>query len=121
VRTGDPEPLREQEGLIRRLAGLESFEAGPAVEKPAQSATVVLATEEVYVSLEGLIDLEAERARKMQELEKARGHLKSIEAKLANENFVNRAKPEVVQRERERADEVRERIAKIEEALKGLG
>jgi len=81
----------------------------------------VLALDEVYVPLKGLIDVDAERARKRQELEKAEKHLRSIEAKLGNEKFVNRAKPEVVERERQRAAEIKERIARIKEALESLG
>jgi len=121
VRTDDPDLLCEQEALIRRLARCESFEAAADAEKPSSPASAVLAGDEVYVSLEGLIDLEAERTRIRKDLDKARGHLASIEKKLANENFVERAKPEVVERERERAVEVRDRIAKLEEAFEALG
>jgi len=120
VRTGDPEPLRAQEGLLTLLARLASFAAGPEVERPAECAVEVLPGGEVYVSLEGLIDYEAEIARTGKELEKARGHRKGLDAKLGNENFVTRARPEVVERERQRAAELDERIAKLEKALADL-
>ena len=121
VKTADPGPLMEQEGLIRRLARLESFDAAPDAARPATCAVEVLAGDEVYVSLEGLIDVAAERARTEKELEKARGHLRGLDAKLSNENFTSKAKPEVVERERARRDEIAERIARLEEALKSLG
>ncbi len=120
VRTDAPDLLRDQEALVRRLARCESFEAGPVVKKPATPASAVLACDEVFVSLEGHIDLDAERTRIQKELDKAEGHLASIEKKLQNENFVARAKPEVVQRERERSGEVRERLEKLKEALAAL-
>ncbi|MHC4549544.1 MAG: valine--tRNA ligase [Planctomycetota bacterium] len=120
VKAEDPTLLLEQKELITELARLESFDAGPAVERPPACAIEVLAQDEVFVSLEGVIDLEAERKRKRKELKKARGHLASIEAKLADERFVAKAKPEVVERERARAGEVEERIARLEQALADL-
>jgi len=121
VKTDDPEPLLEQRGLVRRLARLESFDAGPAVERPPECGVEVLAHDEVFVSLAGLIDTAAELARKEKELEKAEGHLRGLEAKLGNENFTSRAKPEVVERERARKVEIEERIARIREAIAALG
>jgi valyl-tRNA synthetase len=121
IKTADPAPLLEEEALLCRLARLGSLQAAADVERPETCGVEVLARDEVYVSLEGLIDLEAERKRKKKELDKAQGHLRSIEAKLGNDNFTSKAKPEVVQRERARADEVRERIARLEEAVADLG
>jgi valyl-tRNA synthetase len=120
IRTEAPDLLLANEPMLAKLARLESLEAGPAVARPASSATEVLAGDEVYVSLEGLVDFAAERARKQKEIEKAKGFLAGIEKKLANENFTSRAKPEVVQRERDRAEEVRGKIALLEQALADL-
>jgi len=120
VRTDDPAPLMAQEALVRRLARLSNIAAGPAIARPETAATEVLGRDEVHVDLEGLIDVEAERARKRKELEKAEGFLAGIEKKLANENFVSRAKPEVVERERERLAEAQEMVARIREALERL-
>jgi len=120
IRTDEPDELLAQEALIRRLARLKTIAAGPDVKRPEFAATEVLGRDEVHVSLEGLIDVEAERGRKQKELEKAQAFVASIEKKLANENFVSRAKPEVVQRERERAEEAKQKLAKIQEALDSL-
>ena len=75
----------------------------------------------MHLSLEGLVDVAAERERKAKELEKAQGLLRSIEKKLQNEQFVTRARPEVVELEREREASARERIERLEEALRNLG
>jgi valyl-tRNA synthetase len=121
VRTADPAPLLAQEALVRGLARLASFEAGEGVARPKAAATAVLGSDEVYVSLEGLVDVAAERERKKEELAKAEALLASIGRKLADPAFTGRAKPEVVKRERDRADEVRERIARLRQALADLG
>jgi len=112
--------LAAAEGLVQRLAGVERLTAGPEVEKAPHSATEVVAGAEVYVPLEGLIDLEAERKRLEDRVAKERAFLASIEKKLANEKFVERAPAEVVERERARADEVRATLTALEKNLADL-
>jgi valyl-tRNA synthetase len=112
--------LAGTEALARRLAGLERIEAGPQIEKPAHAAAEVVAGAEVYVPLEGVIDLEAERKRLQDRIAKEQAHLAQIEKKLANRNFVQRAPDEVVARERARAQEVRDAIAALERNLAEL-
>jgi valyl-tRNA synthetase len=112
--------LAETEGLSRRLAGLERLEAGPGIEKPAHAAAEVVSGAEVYVSLEGLIDLAAERKRLEERIAKDRAYLGQIEKKLENKNFVDRAPAEVVERERTRAQEIRDAIAATERNLAEL-
>ncbi len=113
--------LLEAEGLVRRLASVDALKAGPNMIKPPHSATEVVPGAEVYVPLEGLIDLEAERKRLQERIEKERQFLAGVEKKLANENFTSKAPAEVVQRERRRAEEVREAIAALEKNLAELG
>jgi valyl-tRNA synthetase len=75
---------------------------------------------EVYLPLEGLIDLDAERRR----LEKKRGQLAGalggLDKKLGNENFVSRAPAEVVAQERERRERLAADLAALERNLAAL-
>jgi len=121
MRTEDAAPLLAYAPLIRELARLSAFHAGPDVARPPAAATEVLGKDEVYLSLAGHVDLDAERERKRGEIEKAQALRDSIEARLDNAEFVAKAKPEVVERERGRAAEARERIARLREALESLG
>jgi valyl-tRNA synthetase len=75
---------------------------------------------EVHVDVSRFIDVGAETARLAKELEQKIGFVASLEAKLANENFVSRAPADVVQQQREKLVEVRGQIASIEAALKKL-
>ena len=52
----------------------------------------------VVIPLEGLIDVEAERTRLAKALEASRKEAKSLEGRLGNANFVERAKPEAVEK-----------------------
>jgi valyl-tRNA synthetase len=74
-----------------------------------------------YVPLAGLIDLDAERARLQKQQDETTAFITSVQKKLANENFVTRAPPEVVARERARLLELEERLGRVREQLASLG
>jgi len=117
--------LVQRLAVIQRLGQCEALQIGPDVTKPPESASKVLpcgtgfqpVNIEVYVPLTGLADLEIERRRLSKERDELAGHLKRLKAKLANENFVNKAPVAVVERERTRLAELKERLAAIEQNL----
>ena len=113
--------LEANQHLICDQAALDHLEIGVALAKPPASAAAVLPGIEVYVPLEGVIDLDKERQRLSDRLDKARGFLAGSDKKLANENFVARAPAEVVDRERARNAELREEAARLEANLAELG
>jgi len=104
--------------LVCDRAGLDKFEASPNQTKPDDAAAAVV--EKIQVFVQGLIDAEAE----IQRLEKQRNEIlagvKSNEAKLGNENFISRAKPEVVEQTRKRLAELKQQLEVIEENIKQL-
>jgi valyl-tRNA synthetase len=112
--------LAEQVAVLERLGRCEALTIGSDVTKPAESATQVLTGVEVYVPLEGLMDLAAERKRLQAERDNLRGHIERLTNKLGNEGFVSKAPPAVVERERERLAEMKERYAAIETNLADL-
>lgn len=81
----------------------------------------LVGTDEFYVQLEDNIDVDAERERLQKELEYFQGFLKSVDAKLANERFVQNAKPEIVANERKKKADAEAKIHLLDEALKSLG
>ena len=83
---------------IDRLARLSAirFEAAPA-----GAAMQIVAGGDVFViPLEGIIDIEAEKARLTKALEASRKEAKSLEGRLGNPAFVEKAKPEAVEKAR---------------------
>ncbi len=110
--------LNRNAELIQQLAGVKEFKAGTAIVKPANAAVAIADATEVYVH--DAIDPQAERTRlekQKQQIEKTK---KTVEAKLANENFVTRAKPDVVVRARGRLAELSERLKTVEKHLSEL-
>jgi len=105
--------------LVCQLAGLDSFCAAEALGKPNHAATAIVEGTHVYVH--DVIDPEAERIRltkQQQEIEQAK---KGVESKLANENFVARAKPEVVAQTREKLRQLQDQLQAVERHLAELG
>jgi len=112
------ELILAQPGIISHLTNLETLHAATECAKPTDAAVAVADDLEIYVH--GVIDVEAERKRLESQKENLAGRIKGAQAKLGNENFINRAKPEIVQRERERLSELQEQLATVEKNLKEL-
>lgn len=70
--------------------------------------------------LEGLIDVEAERARISKEIERVRVEVKKCEGKLGNASFVDRAPAEVVEQEKARLEDWRRKLEQLGEMLAAL-
>jgi len=112
------EILMGQQHLICNMANLNTFTAGPGTVKPANGAAVLAEDMEIYV--DGVTDVEAQRRRLLKQEEELLGWIKATQAKLNNENFVVRAKPDVVQRQRERLEQLNEQLATIQKNLNDL-
>jgi len=105
---------------IRELARVETVTIGADLERPPASGTVVLAGVEVYVPLEGLIDLDVERQRQQKELDKLQKALSGIEKKLVNAKFRENAPPEVVESERQKQTDYANTAERLKETLASL-
>ena len=95
--------------------------AGVDVSRPGTSASFSLADADGFIPLEGVIDREAELARQKKEAEKIRGFITGHERKLANESFVAKAPPEVVEQVRETLAGLAKQLASVEDIIRQLG
>jgi valyl-tRNA synthetase len=103
-----------------QMAVLEGMEHGGQAPKPPRCATTVVGTIELFLQLEGLIDIEAERQRLQKQRAEVENHIEAIEAVLNNAAFLANAPDEVVQPRRERAEELRAQLTKIIQNLADL-
>jgi valyl-tRNA synthetase len=99
------------------IAGAQAVAWGPAVSPPETHAHVSLKDVELYVDLEGLIDIKAEIARLEKERDRIRQAIASKEKKLSNADFVKRAPAEVVEKERSSLGELQTQLATVEKTL----
>ncbi len=120
--TGDADNqwVTSEFGRMASLAGVGEFEAGVDVAKPAHSATVLASGMEIYIPLEGLVDFDAERERLVKERDKAATEADRLARKLGNEGFLAKAAPEIIEKDRARADELAEQLALIGDQLAEL-
>ncbi len=112
------EILNANTELSCHLAGLKEFTAGKDVAKPEAAATAIVDDMQIFVH--DVIDPEAEKKRlkkRKQEIEKAQ---KAVQTKLANKNFITKAKPEVVARTKNRLAELTEQLKTVEKHLAEL-
>ena len=75
---------------------------------------------EFALQLDDVIDVEAERDRLERHIEKVKEEIKSLEGRLQNPSFVEKAPAQIVEGARERFTDARNRLARIQEQLNGL-
>ncbi len=103
---------------VRTLAAAEPVTVLPlTAAKPENAMTAVVSGVEVYLPLRGLIDVEKETARLGKERENLEKEVARVAGKLTNESFVAKAPAEVIEKERAKEREYREKLAAISERL----
>ncbi|GAB4552319.1 MAG: valine--tRNA ligase [Anaerolineae bacterium] len=85
-----------------------------------EAAALVAGDVTMYLPLAGMVDLAAERERLSKELESLRAQIEKTEKMLSNEQFVARAKPEVVSKERAKLTELHQSRQAVEDRLAAL-
>jgi valyl-tRNA synthetase len=112
--------LTENTPAIQKMTRAESVTAGIGIAKPGYSASSVVSGQEVFVPLEGLIDLDVERNRLEKEIARLEGQVKGVQAKLGNETFVAKAPADVLQKENDKLQNFSETIGKLRASLDQL-
>ena len=108
-------------GFFPKLAYASEIELIDAVPADAaKMASVVTGDAQIYMPMGDLIDFEAERARLGKEKSKVEADIDFVMKKLNNPKFVDKAPEKVVAAEREKADKLREHLAKLEESIAAL-
>src|SRR5690606_34502124 len=122
--------VRDEQGTLlpllqrseRSLADLGRIDAVSELtgDRGIGASAVMKSGAELFLPLEGVIDLERERARLREEIARVTNLAEGARKRLSNENFTARAPAEVVEREREKLASVEEQRAKLERTLEGL-
>ncbi|MDR1453065.1 MAG: valine--tRNA ligase [Candidatus Margulisbacteria bacterium] len=115
------EALTEAKPYIQQLAGVEKIDlVGKLAAKPRNASHAVIGGAEVFVPLDNLIDLRAEIARLEKEKNKYQAEINRVKNKLANKSFIEKAPPEVIEKEKEKEKTCAEKFKIVEEQLKAL-
>jgi len=107
---------------IKRFTNPEHLEIAADVEVPDLVMSSIITGAEIYLPLADLLNVEEELARLEKELAKWQKELDMVGKKLSNERFVANAKPEVVQKERDKQADYQAKydatVARIDEMKK---
>ncbi|MDR3164785.1 MAG: valine--tRNA ligase [Synergistaceae bacterium] len=113
--------ISENSDMIKMLAKVDELELSAlGAPKPAKSIATVTGDWELFFPVGSLMDVGREITRFEDELKKLDAEMKKVAGKLGNENFIAKAPPEVVEKERAALAEGEARKRRIEENLEGL-
>ena len=116
----EKEVLKQNKAFIERFCNSEELVIDTEVTVPNEVMSAVIKGADVYLPLEGLVDIKEEIARLEKELDKWTSEIKRAEGKLKNERFVANAPEQVVQEERDKAEEYKNRYASVEQQIEKL-
>ena len=104
--------------LIKKLAYVETLSF---VEQESEGTSFRVKSDEFFVNLADEIDVDTERENLQRELGYTQGFLDSVIKKLSNERFVQNAKGDIVEKERQKQADAEAKIETLREALVRLG
>jgi valyl-tRNA synthetase len=107
--------------VIKLLLNAESLEINANFLPGKGTPTVKTELGELYLPLEGLIDVAAEKIRLTKEKEKIEGEIAKVEQKLANPNFTSKVPPQVLQEHQQRLADWQAKLEHVKAALAALG
>ncbi|RIW37713.1 valine--tRNA ligase [Bacillus salacetis] len=112
--------LEKNKGYIERFCNPEELTISTEIEAPDKAMTAVATGVELFLPLEGLINIDEEIARLEKELEKWTKEVSRVQGKLNNEKFVSKAPQKVVDEERAKEADYLEKRSTVETRIKEL-
>ena len=109
--------LQENEEIIKGLARISELVVG---EKPVNAATCVVGDCELFVDLEGVVDVQKEQTRIQKELDSLRPYIAGLEKKLGNKKFLDGAPEDVVTQEKDKLSDAQSKLDRLEKQFKTL-
>jgi valyl-tRNA synthetase len=119
LKPAGPLPDHDAE-VLKLLLNAESLELNPAYAAPKGTPSVHSEVGDLFLPLEGVVDVGAEKNRLAKELEKIQAEIAKVEQKLSNPNFTGKAPPHVLQEHQQRLAEWQAKRQRVLEALDRL-
>lgn len=110
----------EQRRYIKSLVKGDQLVVDPDIQKPKASASAVVKGCDIFVPLEGLIDIHIERHRIQKEIARLSSLLEGVRKKLSNESFILKAPAEVIEKEKNKMNNWQKALEKLQNILSDL-
>ena len=112
--------LEENKEVIIGLARLSDCQIAKLSTKPDGAVGFVVGGMEIFVDLSGTVDVEKEKISLNTEIAQLEKYIAGLEQKLNNADFVSRAPAEIIEKERQKLGEAREKVEKMNSQLGGI-
>jgi valyl-tRNA synthetase len=118
VQKNSQEVIEKNEAVFKRLARIKDMHYTNTL--PSHTALAQSESLQVFIELHGIVDFDAEKKRLRKEIADKEKYIRSIETKLANTNFIERAKPEIIETEKKKLHEAQQQLADSKSHLETL-
>ncbi|HYE31102.1 MAG TPA: valine--tRNA ligase [Methylomirabilota bacterium] len=110
-----------EQAVIRILLNAETVEVNSSYAAPKGTPVALTKLGELFLPLEGLIDVEAERARLSKEIAKAAAEVEKVQQKLSNPSFTQKVPATVLEEHQKRLADWESKRAQYQRQLEALG
>jgi len=116
----DPLPAHESD-VVKLLLNAEALDVDPNFVPRKGTPSALTELGELFLPLEGLVDVEAEKARLNKERARIEGEIEKAQAKLNNPAFTEKAPANVLEEHKKRLTEWQAKLQQVKAALEALG
>ena len=106
--------------LVQKMAKLNNYQIIPENQTVKDAATGLVGQIKFFIPLSHVIDVAKEKARMADQMDQLKRQVGSLNHRLGNAEFVNKAPVEVIQKEKERLHELNQKILVLEKTIAGL-
>jgi len=117
---GELKIITDRADYIKLLCKIENFTAGKTTAKKPKSATATFSNVTAYVELEGIIDVEKEKARLEKNIISAKANIENRRARLSDARFTQNAPPEQIEKVKTELAAEELKLSSAQSALKDL-
>ncbi len=109
--------LEDFNSYIKKLCNLEKLESAEKIDNKNDYASTVVDIYEIYLAMDKSINLEMQSEKILKEIDNLVNYLNGLDKKLSNTNFLNKASAEVVNTEKQKQAEAREKLTKLQKLV----
>ncbi|MCG8606882.1 class I tRNA ligase family protein, partial [bacterium] len=112
--------IKDNRSYFEHLAKVDQLHCGSEIQKPDKAASAVVGDLEIYLPLEGLIDLNVEQARLEKEISRVEKQLETLNAKLQSQDFLRKAPEAVIEHEKKKKADFENNLKKLKSNLESI-